>query len=858
MDSIIDQFQYSFQKRQERKRTRIPLTTLKLLTIVATVFFIGVIVAVLGVSFLFAWYAKDLPRPDKIKRSDGLSTIIYDRTGMSLYDIYAGQNRIPISIDEIPKPLKQATIAVEDKDFYQHQGLSTAGIIRAVINIFAFRNFQGGSTLTQQLVKNVLLTNERNVPRKIKEAILAIQIERKYKKDEILQMYLNEAPYGGPAVGVEAAAQYFFGKHAKDLTFLESVVLAGLPQSPSQYNPFGRDPKAYIWRAEQVLRRMREDGYITDKAEKEYKDQVRRIQFGKSDIALKAPHFISYIKDLLVKRFGENMVESGGLRVTTTIDWKLQEKAETIVKEEVDKLKTLKVSNGAAVIINPKTGEILAMVGSKDYNASDSGGFKFNVVTQGLRQPGSAIKPIAYATAFQKGYTLSTLLMDVETKYPSGDPKKPEYNPKNYDGKFRGPLQLRFSLANSINSIAVKVTALVGVKDVLNTAYNMGLSTLEPTNDNLKRLGLSLALGGGEVKLLDLTQAFGVFAIGGERLDPYAIIKVTDAAGNILFEPKPSPPQRVLSKEISFLISHILSDNDARKLVFGERSYLVIPGHTVAVKTGTTDDKRDNWTIGYTQSVVVGTWVGNNDNSPMNSALASGITGAAPIWSRIIQEVLKQTKDEPLQKPESVLEMEVDAFAGGLPLEGQPKRKEFFIKGTEPTAISSVYKKVKVSKKDGNKLANPVDIAKGEYDEKTFPVFIEQDPVSTDGKNRWQEGIDAWISAQSDDRYKVPKDTYQYTDPVVVILKEPRDMSRIDNNSVHVVAEGIGEEQIAKLEIFVDGTLVKDTSNSTFSEDVNVPNGSHVIRAKATDKKGRSAERSVKIGIKEDLPTPTP
>ncbi|MBI5613566.1 penicillin-binding protein [Candidatus Gottesmanbacteria bacterium] len=847
-----------FLERQRRRRFGRRESRLKLWTTVAVVSFLGLFAITLFVGILFAWYARDLPRPDKVQRSDGLSTLILDRNGENLYDIYQNVNRIPAKFSDIPKDLRNATVAVEDKDFYKHQGLSAAGFVRAVINIFVFHNFQGGSTLTQQLVKNVLLTNEQSLPRKIKEAILAIQIERKYTKDEILQMYLNEVPYGGTAVGVESASEYYFSKPVQELTLLESAVLAGLPQSPSRYSPYTGDGKAYIWRTEQVIRRMREDGYITIAQEIDLKSKLPKVVFAKGDSGLRAPHFVAYVKDKLIEMFGEKRVEGGGLRVTTTLDWKLQEQAQKIVLDEVSKAKTLKVSNGAAVAIDPKTGEILAMVGSKDYSATDSGGFKFNVATQGLRQPGSTMKPITYASAFLKGYTGSTLLMDVDTKYPSGEAAKPEYNPKNYDGKFHGPTQLRFALGNSINTIAVKVSALAGIRDILRVAYDMGLSTLEPTDANLKRFGLSLTLGGGEVTLLDMTSAFGVFATEGLRQIPVAIKKVVDAKGAVLFELKTVSPKRVLPDDISYIVSHILSDNNARKDAFGERSMLATVGKTVAVKTGTTDDKRDNWTIGYTPSMVVGTWVGNNDNSPMNQALASGVTGAAPIWNRIMKEALKNRPDEQFARPSTIIEMDIDAHAGGLPKDGYPTRKEVFIKGTEPTSQSLVYQTKKVSKKDGNKLANVVELAKGEYDTRSFVNFTESDPVSGDGKNRWQEGIDIWVSAQSDPKFHVPKETYQGSDQIIVILKEPSDFATINSNSIQVSADVSSTNDVSKIEIFVDDSKVKEVNGSSINESISIANGSHILKVKGTDSKGNTADRQVHLGINQSYVTPSP
>lgn len=816
---------------------------------------------ILFTGLLFAWYAKDLPRPDKVKRSSGLSTVILDRNGENLYDIFENENRIPVRWENIPQYLKDATIAIEDKDFYKHQGLSTSGIVRAFLSITFFQGFQGGSTLTQQLVKNVLLTQERTLPRKMKEAVLAVQIERKYSKDEILQMYLNEAPYGGTAVGVESASSYYFDKPVKELNLVESVILSGFPQSPSRYSPFTGDPKAYVGRSTQVLRRMREDGYISTFQEAEARKQLETVKFASGDSGLRAPHFVAYVREQLVDKFGSKLVEGGGLRVTTSLDWKLQEKAQKIVAEEVQKAKGLKVTNGAAVVVNPQSGEILALVGSKDYSASDSGGFKFNVVTQGLRQPGSAIKPITYAAAFKKGYTASTMLLDVDTKYPSGDTAKPEYNPKNYDGKFRGPIQLRYALGNSINTIAVKVSALVGIKDILRTAYEMGISTLEPTDQNVRRLGLSLTLGGGEVRLLDITSAFGVFAAGGLRPDQVAILKVEDSKGKVLFEHKPSSPRKVLGEDIAYLVSDILSDNEARKDIFGLRSYLAIPGRTVAVKTGTTDDKRDNWAIGYTPRIVVGTWVGNNDNSPMHPSLASGVTGAAPIWSQIIREAIKDQPEEPFVRPDGIIEVDVDAFGGGLPVDGYPTRKERFIKGTEPTTKAATYQSIKVSKKDNNKLANHVEIAKGEYDSRSFIVFTEKDPVSTDGKNRWQEAIDVWLTSQGNGKLRPPRETYQGGDQIAVSIKSPSDKSQINDSSVGVRGDVGSMETISKVEILIDGAVVRELAGaSSINETVPVASGQHRVKVKAYDSKGNSAEEEVRIGVNEQYqePTPTP
>ncbi|MDP3988417.1 MAG: transglycosylase domain-containing protein [Candidatus Levybacteria bacterium] len=740
--------------------------------------FFGLIGFIFLTAFLFVWYGRDLPTPGKLSAANlPQSTKIMDRNGIVLYDVYTQQNRTYVSLSDISKTLQQATIATEDKNFYHNQGFSMLGYLRAIRDILLFRRVTGGSTLTQQLVKNALLTSERTIPRKIKEFMLAIQVDKKYSKDQILELYLNVAPYGGTAVGVETASEKYFGKKAKDLNLVESSILAGFPQSPSYYSPYGPDPKAYIGRTKEVLRRMREDGYITKKQEEQSSKSLENVTFlSKNESAIKAPHFSFYVKDLLIKQFGENMVEQGGLQVTTTLNYKLEQKAEDIVKEEIDNARYLKVGNGASIVIDPKNGEILAMVGSRDFFATESASTgnkktvfegQFNVITQALRQPGSSIKPVTYATALEKGYTASTVLMDVKTVFPNQGDK--DYIPVNYDGKYHGPLQLRFTLGSSINVPAVKLLALVGIKNMLTTANNMGLSTLAPTDENTKRFGLSLTLGGGEVKPIDLAAAYTAFANGGYRVEPIAILKVTDSKGKVLFEQKDVSKKKVLPAEVAFIISHILLDNNARLLTFGENSYLNVIGKTIAVKTGTTDDKRDNWTIGWTPSILVATWVGNNDNSPMGN-VASGVTGAAPIWRRIILEALKNKSTEDFSKPDNVTAVTIDSLTGGLPVDGKQTRSEYFIKGTEPQNISPIYKKIKISKHQNNKLANQDEIDHGDYDTKTFMVFSENDPISTDGKNRWQEGIDVWVKenhSAADSEYYPPTETsdYKYSQP---------------------------------------------------------------------------------------------
>jgi penicillin-binding protein 1C len=667
------------------------------------------------------WISKDLPAPGKLVTADNNSnTRIYDRNGTLLYSFYLNENRTYVPLSQIPKYLQEGTISIEDKNFYQNPGFSIPGMLRAVRNMLLGEGLQSGSTITQELVKNVLLTNQQTIDRKIKELILAVEVTQLYPKNQIIELYLNDIGYGGPAVGVEAAAQEYFGKHVKDLDLAQSAFLAGLPQSPTYYSPFSGNTY-YIGRTDEVLKQMNQNGYITQKQAQQALAEITNYKFSTHDLSLKAPHFVMYVKSELVKMFGEQAVESGGLTVTTTLDYNIEKEAENVVKSEIAGLKQYHVSNGAAIVRDPKTGEILAMVGSADYFNKTNGG-SFNDALAN-RQPGSSLKPIMYSVAFEKGYTPATMVMDVPTDFQT-NAQTPPYQPVDYEGTYVGPVQLRFALGNSLNIPAVKMLARVGIKPVMQQAYNMGIENWDPTQQALSQVGLSLVLGGRETTLLDETTAYGAFATGGIRHDPVSILKVTDANGNVLYQNQPNAGKRVLPEDISFLISHILLDNNARTLAFGPNSWLVVPGKTVSVKTGTTDEKRDNWTIGYTPSYVVGVWVGNNDNSPMNQAIASGETGASPIWNKIMSYVLKGKADEQPKKPDNVIAKQVDALFGGLPVPGQPTRSEYFIKGTEPTKVSPDYKMA---------------------DGKTYYDVQENDPVSKDGVNRWQLGIDEWI-----------------------------------------------------------------------------------------------------------------
>jgi membrane peptidoglycan carboxypeptidase len=537
------------------------------------------------------------------------------------------------------------------------------------------------------------LTPERTLSRKIKEAILTIATEVLYSKNQILEMYLNHIPYGGTAYGIEAAAHRFFNKSAKDLTLAEATLLVGLPQAPSRYSPLG-NPDAAGARQSLVLGRMVEDKYLSNEAATTAKNE--ELHFADAGTDISAPHFVMYVRQILEEKYGIQKVEQGGLRVTTTLDLDLQNVAQASLSAELSSLKKLKISNGAGLVTNPSTGEILAMIGSKDYFSTDIDG-KVNVTTR-LRQPGSSIKPLNYALGLEtKVITPSTMLLDTPICFDIAG--QPDYCPKNYDNAFRGLTQIRFALGNSYNIAAVKVLALNSLEGFISFARKMGISTWTDPS----QYGLSITLGGGEVTMTDMATAFGVFATRGVKVPLRAILKVEDSSGTVLETYNPEDGiregEKVLSDETAFLISHILSDNNARAGAFGTNSVLNVPGKTVSVKTGTTNNLRDNWTIGYTPTRLVATWVGNNDNSPM-SYVASGVTGASPIWQKIMKYALRDIKTAGLEKPESVEGASVCSNSGSLPSADNPceTRYEYFLEGTVPTENNITKRELFVNK----------------------------------------------------------------------------------------------------------------------------------------------------------------
>lgn len=783
---------------------------------------------------LFAWFAKDLPTPKKIAELRAAeSTKISDREGKLLYE--TGQKkRTLIDAKDIPENIKQATIAIEDKNFYKHQGISFRGIARALfVNIFTGKTLQGGSSITQQYVKNALLSPERTLGRKIKELILAIEIEQLKSKDEILTLYLNEIPYGSNLYGIEEASKAYFGKSASDLNLSEATTLAALPQRPSYYSPYGTHTNELFKRKNHILDEMVKLDYITEK-EAETAQAVppnsKNPNFQKRTDSILAPHFVMYVREILAEEYGERIVDEGGLRVTTTLDFSLQEKAEKAIEANLKNLAHRQASNAAIVSLDPKTGEILAMVGSKDYFDQEIDG---NVnVTIANRQPGSAFKPVAYATAFKdSSYYPAFPLFDVPTDFGGG------YKPQNYDGINRGHVTVRQALANSLNVPSVKILALAGLSNTLKTAQDLGITTLiDP-----QRYGLSLVLGGGEVKLLELTSAFGVFANQGQRVDTQTILKVEDRRGRVLFEKEEPVPKEVLSPQIAYEIAHILSDNAARAPTFGDA--LSFGARQVAVKTGTTQEYRDGWTIGFTPSIAVGVWAGNNDNSPMRPGSA-GVVVAGPIFRHFMTSALAGKPIEQLEQPLGITTLTVDKLSGKLPTENSPETvTDIFADWQIPTDWDDIHTKIKINKLNGKKAT---DLTPSDLIEER--VYVQIHSERPDNPN-WEGPVLAWARAAGLEPAPTLEDDDMYNQQKVphVAITRPKQHGQTFSKNQELVVEASVDAPygIRTMEYLIDEIIVDSPPKPHIEFRYSVSNlssGEHTAIVKVIDQNGAVAE----------------
>ena len=718
------------------------------------------------------------------------STKIYDREGkVLLYEPNAGEKRTIIPEEEIPDYLKKATIAVEDEKFYETPGIDWRAIIRAaLINLIKGRVVQGGSTITQQLAKNVFLSPEKTFSRKLKEFFIALEINRKFSKDKILWLYLNEIPYGPNIYGVEAASKAYFGKSAKDLNLAESALLASLPRAPSYYSPWGSHLNELLDRQKFVLKKMKSLGMIDDQQLESALSYKLTFEPQKDNMI--APHFVMAVYDYLINKYGEDVVRTGGLIVKTTLDYKLQSIAERVVKEGAERNTNLyQGKNAALVAADPKTGQILAMIGSKDFFNKEFG--SFNVATQGLRQPGSSIKPFVYLTAFEKGYTPNTIVFDAPTEFVPNNPNcpnPPNYNvdnpecfhPENFDHNFRGPVDLKTALAQSMNIPAVKVLYLVGLKDALKTLNSFGIKTLTDPN----RYGLSLVLGGGEVKLIDLISAYSVLANDGIKHKQSLILEVKDSNGNVL-ESFNDESESIFDSNYVRMINDILSNPELRRGLFGASWNLtVFDGYSVALKTGTTNDYRDAWAFGYTPNLVIGVWAGNNDNKPMQKS-GSSILAAVPIWHNFLAEALQYFSSEEFPKPE-------------IPIREKPILNGQFIINNE---IHSILYYI-----DKNNPLGPAPI-----DPRIDPQFIN-----------WETSVQYWVNTHQNE----VKNFYSKEDTPQIKIISPIDGFFV-LNEINLKANIYSNSQIKTINIYLNNNIIKSFNGqlpSNYYLDLNLNN----------------------------------
>ena len=864
----VDAYHYTFSSAPHRRRRGVVFSFLEPIIDFArekgTAKTIGytVLIVILFIATLFLWYSKDLPNPYKINRLPiAQSTKILDRNGETLYEIHGEENRTLVKFEDIPDNVKKATVAIEDEDFYRHAGFNIRGIVRAfVYDLTHSGPSQGGSTITQQYVKNALLTSQKKISRKIKELILSIEIEQIYTKNEILGMYLNEIPYGNNAYGVQAAAQTYFGKDVKDVNLAEAAVLAAIPQAPTYYNPYGSNSDLLLKRKNITLDKMVElkliDKNTAESAKKE------EIKFVARDYGIKAPHFVMYIKELLAAEYGEETLQNGGLVVTTSLDLEKQKIAEEAMEKYKDTMISKGASNAALISVDPKTGQILAMVGSVDYFDTENDG---NVnVTIRPRQPGSSIKPIIYSAAFEKGYSPATMLMDVKTDFGS------DYVPQNYDRNFRGPVSIRYALGNSLNIPAVKTLYMVGVKEACDMAQKLGIKSLNDPD----RYGLSLVLGGGEVKLVEMAQAFSVFANSGVKHDLVPILKVQNNKGKTLEEYKEEKDkgQEVLSKNVAYMISNVLSDDNARSSIFGAGSLLTLPDRPVAAKTGTTDEYRDAWTIGYTPSLVTGVWAGNNDNTPMKHEGGYGV--AAPIWNYYMRRALAGTTVEQFEVPDGVETVTVDALTGLLPLENipdelkdkLPTKSEIFLKDFVPTKQDDVHKIVKVLKNENQSTTTTTDTTDNANYKVAGPncppglveykVFSEFHSEETDLEN-WENPVLEWAKAKGYNNIPTEEQDckeFVNTNKPEVSITSPKNNQMVEA-PISVSISYKSSNSIEKAEYFLDEEKFAETLNPPFNlESTDVPSaaiGKMSLKVKVTDSIGLTATDTINITIKQ-------
>lgn len=794
----------------------------------------------------FAWFSKDLPTPSKIaNRKPTQSTKIYDRTGQILLYETGDQKRTTVNSDQISQYLKDATVSTEDESFYKHHGLDFRAMAAAVFEKITGRrrSIRGGSTITQQYIKTALLSSDRSVTRKIKEAMLSVELEFMYNKDEILTMYLNEIPYGNATAGAEAAAKTYFGKPAKDLTLAEAATLAAIPNAPTYYSPYGTHIDKLISRKNYVLDQMVKNNKITvqqaDDAKKEDTTTIGLALKPRRDSML-APHFAMYVLEQVADEYGEEKIQKEGLKIITTLDYDKQKMAEQSITDGVPKLSKYGATNAALVAVDPKNGQVLAMVGSKDYFDTSIDG---NVnVADSLRQPGSSFKPFAYATAFKKPeFSPSKVLYDFETDFGG-------YTPHNYNGRTNGPVTMRVALTNSLNIPAVKVMALAGIDNVLKTASDMGITTLTQRD----RYGLSLVLGSGEVKPVEMAGAYGVFANNGTKYPTTPILKITDSKNKTLydFDKDQAKPKQALDPQIAYEIANILSDNNSRSLVFGTRSQLYFPNRTVAAKTGTTNDFKDAWAVGFTPSISVAVWTGNSDATKMKNG-ADGSVVAAPIFHNFVEKALANVPNEEFTRPSGIQDVTVEKYSNKLPSQySKETATDIFAEWQVPKDQDDLHKVYKVCK-GTNKLA-PDNIDDSLVEQKVLTNLHSEMPNNPS----WEGPVRAWAAANGMTA-NVPTETCEAIQSSPPILSITSPVSSTVFGATTISAAVDSSTSIDKVEFFLDDVLIGTVTKSPYSIAYDFSNtsiGSHKLSVLATDKNGLDARADMAIKIESALP----
>ncbi len=820
------------------------------------VFLWGLAAFVLVVVFLFAWFAKDLPTPGNLKNSIAAtgSTRLYTRDGQSLYTISGDKRQIVIDDNQIPKNVKQATIALEDRSFYNNPGIDLKGIARAIIvDIFHRGRLQGASTITQQLVKNSVLTDNRSIAYKIKDAILALEVEALFPKDQILSMYLNAIPYGGNNYGIEAASRAFYGKSAKDLTLPEAATLASLPQRPTTLSPYGAHTDLLLNRRNYALDVMRQLGDITPAEATAAKATPLGVIAQSQSDSSTAPHFVQYVKDWLVSYFKEQLgdeqlaeakVEDGGLKVITSLDLAKQQLAEKAVQDQASTtLKRAGASNAGLVAIDPKTGEILAMVGSVNYNQPKWG--QVNMASS-PRQPGSSFKPIVYSTAFKAQFSPATTLFDLQTDFGGG------YVPRNYNGTFSGPLTIRQALGNSLNIPAVKTLGLVGVDNALKTASDLGITTL---GTDASHYGLSLALGSGEVKVVDMASAYGVFANNGVAMASTPVLKITDNTNKVVYDHTTLPQGKsVLDPAIAYEINNVLSDLNAKKPEFGRvLNVLSLSGRPSATKTGTSNAFRDAWTIGYTPQLVTAVWAGNNDNTPMGNA-SIGAIAAAPIWKQFMEAALTGAPVVQFDKPSSITTSTIDRYSNLLPSPNDPDTTtDIFAPWQLPTKPDGTHLQIRVCRENG--LPADSSVPDSQTIVKTFTVVHSEQPNNPN----WENPVHDWAVAHG--LFGPPPGgncTSGNNNGPTVSITSPANHASV-TGTITISATASAPSGVASVQFSIDNSSIGTDTTEPYTVSYNtnlLSNGSHTITATVTSGSGSTATDQITVTVSSDNTPP--